>query len=197
MRKIVLLLLLTFSLASCKKKAEPVVPQAVPPTTSTAAPASTPKARSPIPNVSLSADAPIPGTGLALWLIGDDAVKSASGGKLASWTNPLVPNVSASAGEATAQPSVAASGMNGHGVVRFDGDANMLMTNIDISPASWPDVTVITVFNGATDVNNPLRSVYGDDNGDYDRAAGLDDRSGDANNYVIFPATRGWPATSR
>jgi hypothetical protein len=33
--------------------------------------------------------------------------------------------------------------------------------------------------------------VYGDDNGDYDRAAGLDDRSGDANNYVIFSGDRG------
>jgi hypothetical protein len=67
----------------------------------------------------------------------------------------------------------------------------MLTTNIDISPASWPDVTVFTVFNSATDVNNPLRSVYGDDNGDYDRAAGLDDRSGDANNYVIFTGDKG------
>jgi len=124
-------------------------------------------------------------------LTGDDAVKSATAGKLASWTNPLVPNVSASATEKTAQPSVAANAINGHAAVRFDGEANMLKTNIDISPASWPDVTVITVFNSATDVKNPLRSVYGDDNSNYDRAAGLDDRSGDEKNYVIFAGDRG------
>jgi hypothetical protein len=194
MRKIVALLLVTaLTLVSCKKKEEAVAPQPAAPTpaatTSSAAPA--PKGPTPIPNVPLAASAPIPGNGLALWLTGDDAMKSASAGKLASWTNPLVPNVSASASEATKQPSVAANAINGHAAVRFDGDANMLMTNIDISPASWPDVTVITVFNSATDVKNPLRSVYGDDNGDYDRSAGLDDRSGDANNYVIFTGDRG------
>jgi large repetitive protein len=194
MKKIFAVLLVTgLALSSCKKKEEaPAPPPAAPTpaaTTSSAAPAS--KAPSPIPNVSLAADAPIPGNGLALWLTGDDAMKSATAGKLASWTNPLVPNVSASATEGTAQPSVAANAINGHAAVRFDGTANMLRTNIDISPASWPDVTVITVFNSATDVKNPLRSVYGDDNSDYDRAAGLDDRSGDEKNYVIFAGDRG------
>jgi hypothetical protein len=194
MKNIVAVLLVTgLALSSCKKKEEAPAPAPAAPTpaatTSSAAPVS--KAPTPIPNVSLAADAPIPGNGLALWLTGDDAVKSATAGKLASWTNPLVPNVSASATEATAQPSVAASAINGHAAVRFDGEANMLKTNIDISPASWPDVTVITVFNSATDVKNPLRSVYGDDNSDYDRAAGLDDRSGDEKNYVIFAGDRG------
>ena len=193
MRKIVLLLLVTFALASCKKKAETAPQAAATPaaTTSSAAPAPAPKGLSPIPNVALPSTAPIPGAGLALWLIGDDAMKSAGGGKLASWTNPLAPTASASATEATSQPAVAANAINGHAAVRFDGEANMLTTNIDISPASWPDVTIFTVFNSATDVNNPLRSVYGDDNGDYDRAAGLDDRSGDANNYVIFTGDKG------
>lgn len=196
MKKIVAVLVVTvLALATCKKKEGAIAPQPAAPTpaatTSIAAPAPAPKGPTPIPNVTLAAAAPIPGTGLALWLTGDDAMKSAAAGKLASWTNPLVPNVSASASEATKQPSVAANAINGHAAVRFDGEANMLMTNIDISPASWPDVTVITVFNSATDVKNALRSVYGDDNGDYDRAAGLDDRSGDGNNYVIFTGDRG------
>jgi hypothetical protein len=190
MRKIVLPLLVIVVLAGCKKKEEPAAPQPAA-TTSSAAPAPASKRPSPIPNVTLDGAAPIPGTGLALWLTGDDAMKSAGSGKLASWTNPLVPNSSASASEAASQPSVAANALNGHAAVRFDGEANMLMANIDISPASWPDVTVFAVFNSATDVNNPLRSVYGDDNGDYDRAAGLDDRSGDANNYVIFTGDKG------
>jgi len=195
MRKTIAALLVTgLLLTSCKKKEETPVPQPATPapaaaTTSSAAPAA--RAATPVPNVSLPADAPIPGNGLALWLTGDDAMKSAAGGKLASWTNPLVPNVSASSSEKNAQPSVAAGAINGHAAVRFDGEANMLMTNIDISPASWPDVTVITVFNSPTEETSPLRSVYGDDNGDYDRSAGLDNRSGDEKNYVIFAGDRG------
>ena len=196
MRKIIAVLLVTgLTVVSCKKKEEAVAPQPAAPapaaTTSSAATSTAPKGPTPIPNVPLAAGAAIPGTGLALWLTGDDAVKSAVAGRVASWTNPLVPNVSASAREANAQPSVAASAVNGHAAVRFDGEANMLMTNIDISPASWPDVTVITVFSSVTDAPNPLRSVYGDDNGDYDRSAGLDDRSGDGKNYVVFVGDQG------
>lgn len=193
MRKTVAALLLTGLFFTCKKKEETPVPQPIPPapaaTTSSAAPAA--RTATPVPNVSLPADAPIPGNGLALWLTGDDAMKSAAAGKLASWTNPLVPNVSASSSEKNAQPSVAAGAINGHSAVRFDGEANMLMSNIDISPASWPDVTVVTVFSSATEETSPLRSVYGDDNGDYDRSAGLDNRSGDGKNYVIFAGDRG------
>ena len=196
MRKIIAVVLVTgLALVSCKKKEEAAVPPPPAPTpaatTSSAAMATAPKGPTAIPNVTLTAGAAIPGNGLALWLTGDDAVKSAAGGKVSSWTNPLVPNVSASAHEATAQPSVAANAVNGHAAVRFDGEANMLMTNIDISPASWPDVTVITVFNSATEAPNPLRSVYGADNGDSDRSAGLDDRSGDGKNYVVFVGDHG------
>ncbi|HXH38101.1 MAG TPA: hypothetical protein VNN08_05710, partial [Thermoanaerobaculia bacterium] len=194
MRKIAALLLVTsLVLISCKKKEEapasppPVAP--APAATTSSAPA--PKSSTPIPSVPLAADAPIPGNGLALWLTGDDAMKSATAGKVASWTNPLLPNVSATPTEGTSQPSVAARAVNGHATVRFDGATNMLRTNIDISPASWPDVTVITVFNSATDATTSLRSVYGDDNADYDRAAGLDNRSGNEKNYVIFAGDRG------
>jgi hypothetical protein len=194
MRKTIAALLLTgLVLTGCTKKEETPALQPAPPapaaTTSIAAPAA--RIATPVPNVTLPADAPIPGNGLALWLTGDDAMKSAGGGKLASWTNPLVPNVSASSSEKNAQPSVAATAINGHAAVRFDGEANMLMTNIDISPASWTDVTVITVFSSTTEETSPLRSVYGDDNGDYDRSAGLDNRSGNEKNYVIFAGDRG------
>jgi hypothetical protein len=194
MRKTIAALLLTgLVLTGCKKKEETPALQPAPPapaaTTSSAAPAA--RIATPVPNVTLPADAPIPGNGLALWLTGDDAMKSAGGGKLASWTNPLVPNVSASSSEKNAQPSGAATAINGHAAVRFDGEANMLMTNIDISPASWTDVTVITVFSSTTEETSPLRSVYGDDNGDYDRSAGLDNRSGNEKNYVIFAGDRG------
>ncbi|HEX3111588.1 MAG TPA: hypothetical protein VHU41_20980, partial [Thermoanaerobaculia bacterium] len=61
----------------------------------------------------------------------------------------------------------------------------MLMTSIDISPARMPEGTVITVFRSKTADKSPLRKVYGDDNGSYDRAIGLDDRAEDKN-FTLF-----------
>jgi hypothetical protein len=196
MKTITALLLITgFALVGCKKKEETVAapppsPAPVPAATSSGTTGTPPKAIAPIPNVQLAADAPIPGTGLALWLTGDDAMKSAVAGKMASWTNPLVPNVSAWATETKNQPSVAANAVNGHAAVRFDGVENMLKTNINISPDSWPDVTVFAVFSSATEATD-LRKLYGDDNGGYDRVAGLDSRGGEGKNYVVFCGDHG------
>jgi hypothetical protein len=61
----------------------------------------------------------------------------------------------------------------------------MLMTSIDISPSRMPQGTVITVFRSKTADKSPLRKVYGDDNGDYDRAIGLDNRAEDKN-FTLF-----------
>src|SRR5205823_6752574 len=93
MRRIAAILLVAgLTLVSCKKKVEAVAPPAEPTPTPAATTSSTATApKTPIPSVTLATDAPIPGNGLALWLTGDDAMKSASSGKLASWTNPLVP----------------------------------------------------------------------------------------------------------
>ncbi len=194
MKTMISLLLVTgFLLTGCKKTEEaPITSTAPAPPVSTATTSTAPpvKGNAPIPSVTLAADAPIPGTGLALWLIGDDAMKSAVAGKVASWTNPLVPNVSATAAEAKEQPSVAANTVNGHAVVRFDGDANILKTNIDISPAAWPDATVVAVFSSTTE-GTDLRKLYGDDNSGYDRVAGLDSRGGEGKNYVVFCGDQG------
>jgi hypothetical protein len=62
-------------------------------------------------------------------------------------------------------------------------------TNVDISPAKMPSVTVFAVFNSKTDAASPLRKLYGDDDGGYDRAAGLDDRGGGGKNYSVFIGT--------
>src|SRR5260370_14058441 len=66
----------------------------------------------------------------------------------------------------------------------------MLTTNIDISPDSWPDVTVFAVFRSATEATE-LRKLYGDDNGGYDRGAGLDGRGDEGKNYVLFCGEQG------
>ncbi len=182
MKRIFIAALLVIAAFACKKKdeasvAEPPKPAATPvQATETQKPAATPQS-----TVTLAAGAPIPANGVALWLQGDDA----KAGKLASWANPLVANVTAGTTEPAEQPEVVANALNGHSVVRFDGDKNMLMTNVDISPARMPEATIITVFSSRTDTPTPLRKLYGDDNGGYDRAAGIDNR-GENKNYTLF-----------
>ena len=178
MKKLCLLLLL---FGCAKHEAAPPPP----PTTTTAAttsvPASTPKpAVQPQPGITLAAGAPIPANGVLLWLRADDAQP----GKLASWQNALVPNVTATPVHADAPPSVAANAINGHAAVTFDGTDQQLMTSIDIGPVRMPDGTVITVFRSRTP-ETLLRKLYGDDNGGYDRAVGLDNR-GDGKNFTLF-----------
>ncbi|MGZ8812151.1 MAG: hypothetical protein ACXW29_13505, partial [Thermoanaerobaculia bacterium] len=174
-RKLAISLLLLASVA-CKK-----TETAAPPTpVDTAATQSVSTAS---PFADLPKGAPIPGQGVALWLIADD-VKPAAGGKLASWSNPQVPIAVAIAEKLELQPAIVANAINGHAVVRFDGWQNMMQTNIDIGPGRMPEATIIAVFNSKTE-SPALRKLYGDDNGGYDRAVGLDNRGGDKN-YVVF-----------
>ncbi|HMC22503.1 MAG TPA: hypothetical protein VKL19_11680 [Thermoanaerobaculia bacterium] len=182
-KKLVVLSLCLIAISACKKKEEPTPPPA-PAETKTAQSSSAPA--TPQSGVTLPAGAPIPATGVALWLIADDA-KGDAAGKLASWSNGSVPGVTATADKPELQPAVVAKALNGHAVVRFDGDQNMLKTNVDISPAAMPDATVFAVFSSKTDAASPLRKLYGDDDGGYDRAVGLDDRGGGGGkNYTVF-----------
>lgn len=127
----------------------------------------------------------IPPRGVVLWLVGDDA-KAEFGGNLTTWTNPFLPTAKASADRPEMQPAVVAEAINQHAVVRFDGQANIMETNVDISPAQMPFATVCAAFNSKTDASSPLRKLYGDDDGGYDRAAGLDSRTTGGKNYGIF-----------
>jgi hypothetical protein len=189
MKKALIVCALSFVVLTigCRKKEEEPAPPPTPETvaTQTTAPATeTAPAATPQPTVTLATGASIPATGVALWLVGDDA-KGAVDGKLASWSNAGVANVIATADKPQLQPVVVPNALNGHAVVRFDGVDNILMTNIDISPARMPEATVFAVFNSKTDAPTPLRKLYGDDNGSYDRAVGLDDR-GDGKSYTVF-----------
>jgi hypothetical protein len=179
-KKLIVFSLCFLALAACKKKEEPA-PAPATETTATQAPAPAPAAANAQPTVTLAAGAPIPAQGVALWLVADDAQP----GKLATWSNSAVAGVSASASKPEEQPEVVAKGLNGHNVVRFDGENNMLMTNVDISPARMAEATVFAVFSSKTEAPAPLRKLYGDDNGGYDRAAGLDNR-GETHNYTVF-----------
>jgi hypothetical protein len=176
MRRMTVFSLLLLAFVACRK-------------TETAAPpapidtAATQSVSTASPYADLPKGAPIPGHGVALWLIADD-LKVASGSKVASWSNPHVPIAAAVADKPELQPAIVANAINGHAVVRFDGWQNMMQTNVDISPGRMPDATIIAVFNSKTNAN-ALRKLYGDDNGGYDRAVGLDNRGSDKN-YVVF-----------
>ena len=174
---------LALSLFGCHKKEETAPPpQPVAETKPAPAPEPTPQ---PQTTSTLPAGSPIPANGILLWLTGDDALVSATNGKVETWKNANVPNVTAKAAKPEKAPAAAANALNGHATVQFDGTDRMLMTSIDISPARMPEGTVITVFRSKTADKSPLRKVYGDDNGGYDRAIGLDDR-GEDKNFTLF-----------
>jgi hypothetical protein len=180
-RKLIILSLVLLAAVACKKKEEstpaPAPATTTVETTSSAAPA-------PSPAVAPPASTPIPAGGIRLWLAADDA-KPGAGGKLASWSNTAVAGVNATADKPELQPTVVANALNGHAVVRFDGEQNLMMTNIDVSPAKMPEATVFAVFSSKTAEPSPLRKLYGDDNAGYDRAVGLDYRGADKN-YTVF-----------
>lgn len=185
LRKTIVFALCLAALAACRKKEEPAPPPPPAQAAETATHETAPPPATPQPAVTLAAGAPIPASGVALWLVADDA-KPGAGGKLASWNNAALAGVTATADKPELQPAVAANALNGHAIVRFDGEQNMLMTNVDISPARMPEATIFAVFSSKTDAAAPFRKLYGDDNGGFDRAAGLDDRGGEGKNYTVF-----------
>jgi hypothetical protein len=173
-------------LAGCSRKEEPAA--APPPSPAKKLTVKSTPPASPAP---LEGEAPhnaawsIPSRGVVLWLIGDDA-KTEFGGSLQTWTNEYLPNAKAAADRPEMQPGVAAGAINQHAVVRFDGLANIMETNVDISPEKMPNATICAAFNSRTAAASPLRKLYGDDDGGFDRAAGLDDRASGGNNYGVF-----------
>jgi Concanavalin A-like lectin/glucanases superfamily len=183
MKRIVLVALL---LVACRRHETPAPDTAAPAPAATATTTTreeTPPPPPPQTATALPAGAGMPAQGVLLWLRADDA--TAKDGKLQTWANPLVPNGSASPAQADKPPAVVPNALNGHAVVRFDGTDQMLLTTIDIRPARMPEGTIITVFNSRTADKSPLRKLYGDDDGGYDRAAGLDDRGGEKN-FTLF-----------
>ena len=177
------IVVIVFLALACAKKEQPPAP--APPVTEThpVVRVTRPDPAAP-PGSTHEAVWSIPSRGVVLWLIGDDA-KPEYGGALATWSNPYLPTAKATADRPEMQPSVASEAINQHAVVRFDGIANIMQANIDISPATMPNLTICAAFTSRTDAPTPLRKLYGDDDGGFDRAAGLDNRGGDKN-FTIF-----------
>lgn len=118
-----------------------------------------------------------------MWLRADTGVTAAQDGAVSEWKSPN--DMAAKQEDAKSQPKLVASSIGGKPAIRFDGNDSILETNLDINPGVTPNLTVISVFDSRTAAKDPLRKLYGADDGGYDRAAGIDNR-GDTTNYCIF-----------
>ena len=174
-------------LAACRKTETPTTTSTTPPpapaTTTTAATDTTKTIYVPPPDVNV-ANAPVPTSGLSLWLRADSGVTAGADGKVSSWAVEGS-TVKATAGLPETRPALAQNAIGGKPAVHFDGGTNILEANLNIDPAASPQLTVISVFTSDTDAPTPPRKLYGADDGGYDRAAGLDNRA-DPFNYTVF-----------
>ena len=136
------------------------------------------------------ANAPMPTSGLELWLRGDYGVAFDVDGKVTMWA-VAGSRLKAEAKEAAEWPSLVAAAINGKPAVRFDGDHNMLEVPMSIDAVTSPELTVISVWSSATADKATLRKLYGADDGGYDRAAGIDNRASDGSNYTVFAGSGG------
>lgn len=137
------------------------------------------------PEAPASLRAEVPRSGIALWLVADEAQPTPGSSKVDVWQSGELVTVRASAVSIAGQPELVPDAINGHAVLRFDGIDDMLITNVAFGRGKMPAATVFTVFSSATDATSPYRKLYGCDDGGFDPAVGLDNRSADAN-YVVF-----------
>jgi hypothetical protein len=191
MKRTIAVLALAAAVAlACKKKEEPA-PAAPPPATTSSVATTTTAVPAPgiVPDVSAS-NAPVPTSGLELWLRGDYGVTADAAGKVTSWAVEGS-SLKAGAKDPAEWPSLVAAAINGKPAMRFDGDHNMLEVPMSIDAVASPELTVISVWSSATADKTTLRKLYGADDGGYDRAAGIDTRASDASNYTVFAGSGG------
>ena len=188
MKRIALFLAIVAAVA-CRNPEPPATTSSAPPAPPPAATTSSAAVPMPGPDAKV-ANAPVPTNGLELWLRADYGVTAGADGKVSSWAVEGSA-VKATAGSPERQPTLVANAIGGKAAVHFDGGTNMLEVDVDVDPAVAPQLTVISVFSSDTDAASPLRKLYGADDGGYDRAAGLDDRASEGNNYTIFGGTAG------
>jgi hypothetical protein len=116
-----------------------------------------------------------------LWLRAD-TVSGVSGSPVVGWPASVGPDAVQS--NPALQPKLSA--LRGRAAVQFDGDDDVLEANLNINPSAHPRLTIVAVFSSDVDTGRPLRKLYGADDGGYDRAAGLDDRAENGQNYTVF-----------
>jgi hypothetical protein len=166
--------------------APPALPLVGGPTTTaptTTAPATSSTAPATTATTTTVGTAAVPRPGLQAWLAADQGVVADASGKVSRWTDQSGTTRDATQTNAAAQPTLRANAINGKPGLYFDGTDDALSVAVDINPATTPNLTVVTVFASATNATT-LRKVYSNDDGGYDRTAGLDNRAG--TNYAIY-----------
>ena len=139
----------------------------------------------PAPETACTVPETVPADNLLLWLRADCGTETDSNGSITQWKSG-VGSLSATSLDASQQPRLVSDAHSGQPTIRFDGENDQLAVDLDIHPAARPNLTVVAVFSSETAEGNPLRKLYGADDGDYDRTAGLDDRALGGQNFVIF-----------
>ncbi len=114
--------------------------------------------------------------------------KSGPDGEVSDWS-PIVGALHATQSNAYLQPILEPEGLAGQAAIRFDGNGDTLAVDLNIHPTAYPELTVVTVFASEVEQPTTLRKLYGADDGDYDRAVGLDDRAPNGMNYTFFGGT--------
>lgn len=191
MKRTIAVLALAAAVAlACKKKEEPAPATPPPATTSSVATTATAARATGTAADVTAANAPVPTSGLELWLRGDYGVTADAAGKVTSWAVEGS-SLKAGAKDPAEWPALVARAINGKPAVRFDGDHNMLEVPMSIDAAASPELTVVAVWSSATADKTSQRKLYGADDGGYDRAAGIDNRAADGSNYTVFAGSGG------
>ncbi len=139
----------------------------------------------PAPKAACTVPETVPADDLLLWLRADCGTETDSKGSITRWQSG-VGSLSAASIDASQQPRLVSDALSGQPAIRFDGENDQLAVDLDIHPSAHPNLTVVAVFSSDVAEGNPFRKLYGADDGDYDRTAGLDDRAPSGQNYVIF-----------
>ena len=84
-------------------------------------------------------------------------------------------------------PVLTTGSLNGLSVVTFDGTGDRIETNLDISESTHPELSIISVYVPASTAD--AGSVWGESNGDYDRALTSANGVGGCNYAVTDGAT--------
>jgi hypothetical protein len=136
------------------------------------------------PSSGCEAPSDVPTEGVLLWLQADCGVESTEG-NVTEWSS-IIGSLQASQALERQQPEFQAEGLAGHPAVWFDGVFDWLEVDLNIHPEAHPEITVVTVFASDTENTDPLRKLYGSDDGHFDRTVGLDDRAANGMNYGFF-----------
>ncbi len=100
---------------------------------------------------------------LIYWIDANSGVTGSS--PITSWTDLSGNGVT---NTINGDPSLTTASLNGQSVVSFDGTGDYIQTNLNINDGTYPELSIISVYVPASTTD--AGSIWGESNGDYDRA---------------------------